>query len=245
MPAHDWTRVNDGIFHDFHVGWIGEVRRALNGGLLPEGYYALAEQIAGGLGPDVLTLREPAAPGNGAAGPVSGAVAVADTPPRVTVTARATQTTYTERQCTLVIRHTSDHRIVALIEVLSPGNKASQHAVRSFVDKALAALSHGIHLLLLDLHPPGPRDPNGVHGLVWGDLTGEAYQAPADKPLTLAAYAAGLVKTAYVQPFAVGEALPEMPLFLTPEDYINVPLEATYSRAYEGVPRFYRNVLEN
>ncbi len=35
MPFHDWTRVEPGIFHDFHLAWIGELRRALNSGLLP------------------------------------------------------------------------------------------------------------------------------------------------------------------------------------------------------------------
>ena len=55
MPLHDWTRVDAGIFHDFHTVWIGNLRTRLNSGLLPADYYALAEQIAGGLGPDVLT----------------------------------------------------------------------------------------------------------------------------------------------------------------------------------------------
>jgi hypothetical protein len=43
MPVHDWTLVEDGIFHDFHVGWIAQLRTALNNGLLPPGYYALEE----------------------------------------------------------------------------------------------------------------------------------------------------------------------------------------------------------
>lgn len=41
MPVHDWTRVEAGIFHDFHTVWIGQIRNALNEGLLPAGYYAL------------------------------------------------------------------------------------------------------------------------------------------------------------------------------------------------------------
>ena len=51
MPIHDWTRVNPGIFHHFHLEWIGDLSRVLNRGLLPPDYYALAEQIAGGFGP--------------------------------------------------------------------------------------------------------------------------------------------------------------------------------------------------
>ena len=61
MPMHDWTRVDDGTYHDFHTGWIAELRKVLNRGTLPKGYYALAEQQAGDYGPDVLTLRRPRA----------------------------------------------------------------------------------------------------------------------------------------------------------------------------------------
>ncbi|MFO0841430.1 MAG: hypothetical protein U0797_03380 [Gemmataceae bacterium] len=57
MPIHDWTRVGDGMFHAFHVSWVSEIQEALNDGLLPPTYYAQAEQIAGPLGPDVLTLQ--------------------------------------------------------------------------------------------------------------------------------------------------------------------------------------------
>jgi len=56
MPVHDWTRVDAGIFHAFHHGWITELARALNRGLLPSEYYALPEQHAAGFGTDVLTL---------------------------------------------------------------------------------------------------------------------------------------------------------------------------------------------
>jgi hypothetical protein len=62
MPVHDWTRVNAGIFHDFHTVWLVEIRNRLNAGLLPEGYYALAEQIASETNPDVrLVIRHASA----------------------------------------------------------------------------------------------------------------------------------------------------------------------------------------
>ncbi len=244
MPVHDWTRVDAGVFHDFHNAWITHLRQALNAGLLPPDQYALGEQLAGGLGPDVLTLRAPPSEGNGAPADVPGTATVTAAPPRVRLTVRAETESYTRRQRTLVIRHVSNHRIIALIEIVSPGNKASGHEMRSFLEKALAALAQGVHLLLLDLQPPSPRDPQGIHGALWEQLTGAAHQQPSDKPLTLAAYDAGPPKVAYVEPVAVGDLLPPMPLFLAPEHYINVPLEPTYLAAYEGVPRYYRNILD-
>lgn len=40
MPIHDWSRVDAGIVHDFHRGWIHELRARLNEHLLPEPFYA-------------------------------------------------------------------------------------------------------------------------------------------------------------------------------------------------------------
>ena len=46
MPIHDWSRVSAGTFHAFHVAWLGHIQEALNTGVLPPDYYAMAEQIA-------------------------------------------------------------------------------------------------------------------------------------------------------------------------------------------------------
>jgi len=51
--------------------------------------------------------------------------------------------------------------------------------------------------------------------------------------------------TAYVEPTCVGRVLPDMPLFLTPEHYVNVPLENTYMAAWRGVPERWRRVIES
>ncbi|HUG89885.1 MAG TPA: hypothetical protein VML55_03565, partial [Planctomycetaceae bacterium] len=86
MPMHDWTRVIAGIFHHFHHEWISSIANALNGGLLPPDFYALAEQVAEGPIPDVLTLERVASDDNGGfsdSSPAAGGLAVADHPPRV------------------------------------------------------------------------------------------------------------------------------------------------------------------
>src|SRR5260370_20169657 len=126
---------------------------------------------------------------------------------------------YVLKRRTLVIRHSSDDRIIALIEIVSPGNKASRHALRSFVEKATEALYRSYHLLIVDLHLPTRRDPQGIHGAIWSAISDEDFTAPPDKPLTLAAYSAGTIKQAFVGPVAVSDVLPEMPLYLEPEGY--------------------------
>jgi hypothetical protein len=50
---------------------------------------------------------------------------------------------------------------------------------------------------------------------------------------------------AFVNVTAVGLTLPEMPLFLTAEEYLPLPLEATYQSAWEAVRGFCQNVLRS
>jgi hypothetical protein len=246
MPVHDWTRVEAGIFHDFHAAWIPEIRKALNGGLLPEGFYALAEQHTGRSIADVLTLhaspaiREPMPPP-----PVTGATAVAEAPPKVQRRQTVDEETLARRR-SLAIRHVSGHRLIALVEILSPANKDRLGSVEEFAEKVCDALGAGVHVLLADLLPPGPFDPRGIHGAIHRRLqqSSEPYDLPAGEPLTLAGYAAGPRVEIYLEHLAVGATLPEMPLFLTPDHYVNVPLEATYLEAYRGMPAFWRDVLE-
>jgi hypothetical protein len=113
----------------------------------------------------------------------------------------------------------------------------------AFVANAAEFLDRQIHLLILDLQPPGPRDPHGIHAVIWEEITGQEYAPPADKPLTLASYETGLSLKAYVEPLAIGEVLKNMPLFLVPNQYIEMPLEKTYEAAFAVVPRRWQREL--
>jgi hypothetical protein len=133
-----------------------------------------------------------------------------------------------------------------LLEVVSPSNKDRARSIDDFAGKAASALRAGIHLLVLDLFPPGPNDPYGIHGVISQHLqrTDELYDLPADEPLTLAAYETGGSVEVYLEHLAVGAKLPDMPLFLQRERHVNVPLEATYEAAYGDMPAFWPDVLE-
>ncbi len=247
MPIHDWTRVEAGIFQDFHHAWIEQIKRTLNRGVLPEDYYALAEQRAVGFGPDVLTLQSKDEPGGvgpdlAPRGDEGGGLMLS--PPKARLAVETDMEFYRRKQSTVTVRHVSGDRVVAIVEIVSPGNKASAHAIRAFLDKAAELLERRLHLLILDLFPPGPRDPSGLHGALWELVAGQQYEAPSDKPLTLAAYESDWTLRAFIEPVAVGDSLPEMPLFLIPGGHVVVPLDNTYQDAFDAVPRRWRNVLE-
>jgi hypothetical protein len=144
----------------------------------------------------------------------------------------------------VAIRHISDDKVLAVIEIVSPGIKDSKKSIRAFVSKTVDLLAKRVHLLLIDLFPSTPRDTHGIIASIQQELVGTVLDLPADKPLTLAAYEADVPPMAYVEPVAVGDVLPDMPLFLFPGLYVPVPLEKTYLKAWEGVPARWRKVIE-
>lgn len=247
MPMHDWTKVEAGIFHAFHHRWISAISDVLNGGKLPRDYYALPEQVAAGFGPDVLTLQGQAADQTPttSGSDDNAAALLLQTRPRTRFTARTEAEFYRRKKSSIVVRHVSGDRIVAMLEVMSPGNKSSRHAMNAFVEKTCELLEHRIHLLIIDPFPPGPRDPNGIHAAIWEQIDDDSFQLPADQPLTVVAYECDLTTQAHIETMAVGQPLPDMPLFLMPNACVMVPLEATYQVAFAVMPSRWRSVLES
>ncbi len=154
MPIHDWTRVRANRFHDFHQSWTVDLERSLNCGVLPKGYFALLENKTICPKPDVITLSLPFKLGEG----VTGGLAVAETPPQVKIQAQSDAVTYARKANRVSVRH-PDGEVVAVIEIVSPGNKDSKHAARSFARKTTEFLFAGVNLLIIDLFPPSKRDP--------------------------------------------------------------------------------------
>ena len=173
------------------------------------------------------------------------------TPPRTRYRMHGEEVAYAKKAKSIAIRHRSDHRVVALVEVVSPGNKESNNGLRAFLRKTEEALGGGVHLLVLDLFPPGPRDPEGLHPLIREDLTepmdpeDESFHFDPNKPLSLMSYVASPGSEAFIEPIAVGDELPPMPLFLTTEEYVPVPLGPTYETAWRALPAFWRDVLSS
>ncbi|HYV37107.1 MAG TPA: DUF4058 family protein [Gemmataceae bacterium] len=240
MPIHDWSIVDAGLFHDFHQTWTINIRNALNAGLLPKGYSALAEQHADGLIPDVIAVQR-RAKASRPPEPKGGGVITAS-PPQTRHVILAEQEVYAQKANRITIRHRLG-QVVCVIEIVSPGNKSSKSALRAFVKKTINFLRHGVHLLVVDLYPPSKRDPFGIHKVIWDEIEEKPFDL-ADKPLTLAAYVAGLPKKAFVELVGVGDVLPDMPAYLDNDSYVPVPLEATYQTTWASCPDDMREVVE-
>jgi len=241
MPIHDWTRVDAGLFHDFHQGWISALCDAFNLGGLPSNYFALIEKPIKRAVEDFLILS--LSPAVEAADNDTVALSAAVIPPRTRLVRRSESAIYADKADRITVRHRHGD-IVAVIEIVSPGNKASRAELRAFVEKTTDLIRQKVHLLVIDLFPPGPRDPWDIHKAIWDEFEDEDFELPPDKPLVLAAYDAGPEQAAYVDSVAVGDTLPEMPLFLEPGFYVPAPLEATYQTTWNAFPVVLKGLLE-
>lgn len=247
MPIHDWKRVPAGIFHDFHQEWSVAIKHALNA-ILPPPYYAIIEQASSGRFPDVLTFQtqRPTTATNGNGSSLSqsngGLLTLTETPPRVSITAVIEADAYAQKANRVVVLNDADE-VVAVLEIVSPGNKSNSDGFHQFVEKALQFIRSGIHFFFVDLFSPTSRDPRGLHAAIWSEMIEYDFHLPGGKPLTVASYSCGITRQAFVEPLAVGDDLPVMPLFLRADRYVQVPLETTYQSAFNDLPNRWRDEL--
>ena len=240
MPMHDWTKVNSGLFHHFHQGWCWEMGASLNlEGVMPPYLSALVEQRSGSKEPDVVAV-ELAEPDDFRSG--VGGTALLERP-KTRITRQADVEYYAGKANRVVIRHRLG-KIVAFIEIVSPGNKDSAASLRQFVEKIAESLRKGVHVLVIDPFPPTPRDPFGIHKAIWDEIHVEDFDLPADQNRILASYEGDGVYTAFIETIGVGDVLPDMPLFIAPGAHILVPLESSYLAAWQKTPGSVRRLVE-
>lgn len=221
MPIHDWTRVDVGLFHDFHQDWTVELCRRLNSGCLPPDLSALIDPLTDYPVPD----------------------AHASPPPRARFIDQIEEEIYAWRANRLRIQHRYG-QVVAIIQILSPGHKNSRSALDSFVHKAIDLMHKGVHLLIVDLFPPTDCNPLGIHEAIWSEVTSDNFKSPPEKTLTIVSYCAAKIVSAYVEPIAVGDAMRSMPVFLAEDCFTEVPLEEAYQASWAAFPKDFKTLLE-
>ena len=59
------------------------------------------------------------------------------------------------------------------------------------------------------------------------------------------ALAVGLSPVAYLEPFRVGAAMRDMPAWIDPDFFVDVPLERTYQAAWDVCPSDFRYLVEH
>jgi hypothetical protein len=132
-----------------------------------------------------------------------------------------------------------------VVEIVSRGNKDSRSRADLFRVKLLECLMAGVHLLVVDVHPPTRPAPGFASVLARriGDKSGRV--APGGRTATsFEVEQEPLAVRIYHEPLVLGTTLPDMPLFLLEGRHVQVPLEATYRETIPGLPADVRALLE-
>lgn len=240
MPIHDWVRAGEAWYHDFQLGWAVALCRRLNHGVLPPPLYAMSETI---------DLRPPAefTPFPEPDGPERRTrwrhllTSADDRPPQTRF-----RFVGNRRQYATVIASVRDdlHQPLAAVVWATRQDRETPHRWDALTAFVAGAVTRGVHALVVDVFPPLPANSENVHAAVWGRILTGSFDVPADKPLTFASYSAGTEVSAYVEPVAVGDPVPDMPLFLTHDSYILCPLAASYDDEWKDFATFLKERLD-
>lgn len=236
MPLQDWSVAADNVFRAFHLLLLGDLSRALNDHVLPAGYFARPEEYLGPFQADVLTLESGGALGSSA----RSRAEAADLVPTATI---APPRFDPLRQRRLTVFSARDERRVAVIEVVSPGNKDSARRARQLTDKLIECLASGLHVLVIDLLPPTAAAP-GFGAAVARELGSDAVAPVGRCTTSFECQPEPLAVQVYQRELALGRALDAPPLFLEPGRHVELPLEETYASAFRGLPAHDRARLE-
>ena len=224
MPLHHWPN-SQVPWRSFHNHWIVRLVEYLNEEVLPSGFQARPTELIVGIEPDVLLLQAADRPET-------------DSPP-------SSQPTLGEATLTAVLPPPAElpivgiysaydtNRLVAAIEVVSPGNKDRPEAMQSFVEKVLFLLQEGVHVMVVDvirvprqamrrsiLKRLGLHDGETASNHLW---VASYCSLPDSEPQP------HLKVQEWAHVANVNEPLPTLPLFLRmDQQWVMVDLESTY-----------------
>lgn len=234
MPFRDHFRspVNDThSWDELHGMWPGEIVRSLRG-ILPPGFRAgpnvhLGSPFEVDVSAYDLDTREPESEPTG-----GGTALVTEPAPTLTVEADLSEHDVYEVQ----IYDTERGRtLVAAIEIVSPSNKDRQKARDKFIGKVTSLLEKEVCVSIVD--PVTIRQSN-----LYAELLEQLDRSdPALEPVPPHTYAVTLRARkpekrrphldAWFYPMTVGQPLPTLPIWLTPELRVLLPLEIGYEEA--------------
>jgi hypothetical protein len=226
VPLHDHFRpplAPRRRWESFHANWAGAMADALNADGLPDGYFA-EEQVHAGprVEIDLATFASP---------PGGGLAVHTYAPPAPALSLPAA---FPDEFAVQVFSDDGGARLVAAVELVSPGNKDRPDARRLFAAKLAGYLAAGVSVVVVDVVTTRRGDLTAellqVLGRAEPSPAGPALSAVAARPLT---GPAGDRLDLWAEPLAVGHPLPTVPLWLTADVCVPLDLDATYTAAYD------------
>ncbi len=218
----------------FHSNWATRIADSLNEKWLPPDFIAEESTHAGArVEIDVATFERPAEEVHAEAGD-SGVATVRRatwSPPAPMQTIAGVFPDSFEVQ---VFSTIAGMKLVAAVELISPGNKDRHEECRAFAIKCASYLQQGVSVAIIDIVTNRRANlHNELLRLLEGD---EKLDLPAEASLYAAAYRPVLRGEQpeidlWTAAFEVGQELPVMPLGLTSELFVPIDFAATYHEA--------------
>jgi len=219
-------------WESLHATWAGSIADQLNGGLLPEGYFAEETVHRGArVEVDVATFASGAtAPGQGN-GVATLPVQTWSPPAAVMVLPTAFPDSFEVR----VFDAEGGPRLVAAVELISPSNKVREAHRLALASKCAGYLAQGVALVIADI-------VTTRRAVLHDDLlrqlgiSDERFHLPGGPTLYAIAYRpfqqgdADQIEV-WSEALTVGRNLPTLPLWLSAELSLPLDLEASYADA--------------
>jgi hypothetical protein len=236
MPLLDHFRPpleDDCPWESFHSAWANAMVVRLNQDLLPENYRAVPQVHLGArVEIDVATFREKVAEQSGGNGKTTAIWA----PPQAKVAVAvdfADQDTFE-----VLIREQGRRRLVAAVELVSPGNKDRPGHRRDFAIKCAGYLQHRVAVVVVDAVTERRDSLHKELVSLLGLPAALAEAAPW--PLYAVAYRLRQREDQdhlelWPEALAVGAALPTLPLWISEDTAVPLDLELTYRTACEAL----------
>jgi hypothetical protein len=235
MTLHHWP--NPRVpWRSFHNHWIVRLVEYLNQGVLPKNFQARPTELIIGIEPDILLLQDA---DTAKPHPSASRSALAEATLIATLPAPA------DLPFVGVYSSYDTSRLVAVIELVSPGNKDRPEARHAFTEKLLFLLHEGVHVMVIDvisLPATSIRETVLQRLRLAGHLDYENGSS-MDEKLWLSSYCSlpaadpqpHLQVKEWAYPTAVSQPLPSLPLFLhTDQLWVSVDLQQTYSATIEA-----------
>ena len=216
MPDRDWTRVDAGLFHAFHHRWIDPVSDAPN----TEGILTRLLRSPARAEPfeipswTCLTLRFSAQDGETSGRATANPRRSGQNPqPRVRLVRRSEAEIHAGSP--IGYRPTSTRPDCRRDRNHLPGQQGDKSGIAHLCNERTAALiQQGVHLLVVHLSPAGTRSC-GIKA-IWDEFEEEDSRNCLPTALGTCSLRRRAAPGGYREPIAVGDVLPDMPLFLKP-----------------------------
>jgi hypothetical protein len=135
----------------------------------------------------------------------------------------------------ILVRHRRAARVASIIDLVTPADKATPEKVRDYAESVIGLLNQHVNYMMFDLLGSSDSNPNGLHYEIWRWFNDdEGHALPDGEPIAYACYRAISMPEAYFDFKPIGDALPDVPIFLSETEHARLPMEPIYQAAHDA-----------